>query len=255
MPEQVSHACDALTWLGHSTVLIEIDRVRLLTDPVLRGRIGPLVRTAPPVNQDALRGLDGVLLSHLHADHTHLASLRDVARSTRVLAPRPASGWLQRHGVPRVTELGVGDEVTVERLRVRATRAVHEARRRPFGHRAEPVGYLIRGSTSVYFAGDTDLFDEMSELRGSVDLALLPVWGWGSKLGPGHLDPDRAARAAAMIAPSIAIPIHWGTFAPGWQIKRPSDPQRPARDFAALAKRYAPAVEVRLLNPCERTRL
>ena len=102
----------AITWLGHATVLIEIDGVRLLTDPTLRGHIGPLVRIAPPVDPDAIGALDGVLLSHLHADHTHLSSLRDVARGTAIVAPRPAAAWFARHGLAGVAELGTrgGDE-------------------------------------------------------------------------------------------------------------------------------------------------
>jgi len=233
-------------------VLIEIDGVRLLTDPVLGARIGPLVRIAPPVEIQALGRLDAVLLSHLHADHTHLWSLRQVARSTAVLAPHGAGGWLSEQGIAVVTELRAGDETDVGALRVRATPARHDHRRRPFGPEADAVGYLSSGSSSVYFAGDTDLFDEMAHLRGSVDLALLPVWGWGPKLGPGHLDPERAARAASTIAPSIAIPIHWGTFAlPGHQRAR-SDPDWPVREFEQFCAREAPGVEVRVLAPGDR---
>jgi L-ascorbate metabolism protein UlaG (beta-lactamase superfamily) len=101
----------------------------------------------------------------------------------------------------------------------------------------------------VYFAGDTDLFDGMAELRGKVDVALLPVWGWGPSVGEGHLDPERAAAAVAMIEPRIAIPIHWGTFALPWA--RGGDRDRPAREFAELAAELAPGVEVPLLQPGE----
>ena len=245
----------AVTWLGHATALIEIDGVRLLTDPVLGDRVGPLVRVAHDVQTEVLGELNCVLLSHLHSDHTHLPSLRQLARSTPILAPRRAARWLHHHELRAVTELAAGEQTSVEGLQVRATLAVHAARRRPFGPQAEPIGYLVRGSRSVYFAGDTDLFEAMSDLRGAVDVALLPVWGWGPRLGPGHLDPERAARAASMIAPAIAIPIHWGTLAPGWRRRRSLDLQRPAREFAAHASRYAPKVQVRLLAPGERTEL
>ncbi len=89
----------------------------------------------------------------------------------------------------------------------------------------------------------------MGELRGQVDVALLPVWGWGSTVGPGHLDPERAARAAAVIAPAIAIPIHWGTLAMSRPAPRAADPEWPARQFAELAGQYAPDTEIRVLTP------
>ncbi len=233
-------------------MLISIDGVSLLTDPVLGSRIGPLVRIAPPVSEP-LGELRCILLSHLHADHTHLWSLREAVTSVPIIAPDGASDWLADRGIRAVTDLRPGQATDVGAVRVSATPAVHDPRRRPFGPQAEAIGYLVRGTSSVYFAGDTDLFDGMSDLRGSVDLALLPVWGWGPTLGPGHLDPERAAKAAALIAPRVAVPIHWGTFAPGWRRRPQSDPERPAREFERLARRYAPGVEVRVLQPGERT--
>src|SRR6185437_13977292 len=150
-------------------------------------------------------------------------------------------------------ELSAGDEVQVGSVRVIATPAVHDDRRRPFGKHAEPIGFVARGSVGVYFAGDTDLFDGMDGLRGVVDVALLPVWGWGPSVGAGHLDPQRAAQAAAMIAPKLAIPIHWGTFALPWARGGGSD--RHAREFAALVSEAAPEVEVRVLAPGESAEL
>ena len=91
--------------------------------------------------------------------------------------------------------------------------AEHEGSRGPFGASADAVGYVITGSEVVYFAGDTDLFDGMHEL-GPVDLALVPIWGWGPGLGAGHLDPVQAAEAVARIRPRLVVPIHWGTYFP-----------------------------------------
>jgi L-ascorbate metabolism protein UlaG (beta-lactamase superfamily) len=247
-------AC-AITWLGHATTLLEIDGVRLLTDPVLGSRIGPLVRIAPAPNMDGLQSIDGVLLSHLHADHTDLSSLRKVARDVPVLAPYPARAWLAPKGLRAVHDLRPGGVATIGDLRITATNASHDSRRGPFGPAADPIGYVVAGSRSVYFAGDTDLFGEMAELRGSVDVALLPIWGWGRTLGPGHLDPERAATAVATIEPAVAIPIHWGTFALGRPARRPSDPAWPAREFERLAQRAAPSVEVRILSAGERIEL
>jgi L-ascorbate metabolism protein UlaG (beta-lactamase superfamily) len=225
--------------------------VRLLTDPLVRRRAGPLVRVVAPVRPEATRDIDAVLLSHLHADHADLASLRRVGAP--VIAPRGAGAWLRRRRIREVREVRDGDEHPLGAVTVRAVAAEHEDRRYPWGPHAEPLGFVVRGSRSVYFAGDTDLFDAMSDLHRALDVALLPVWGWGTKLGPGHLDPGRAARAAAIIHPRVAIPIHWGTFA----MPRPLGPgaasDAPPQEFAQLAAREAPEVEVRVLAPGERT--
>jgi L-ascorbate metabolism protein UlaG (beta-lactamase superfamily) len=235
-------------------VLIELDGVRVLTDPVLRPRIGPLVRIADAPPEKATADTSFVLLSHLHADHADVRSLRTV--SAPIVAPGHAAGWLHRAGLTDVRELEAGQEIEVGGVRVIATPARHDAHRRPLGGpSAHPIGYVVRGSVSVYFAGDTDLFPEMARLRHRVDVALLPVWGWGRSVGPGHLDPDRAARAAAIIDPQLAIPIHWGTFAIGRPARRPADPGWPARRFAELTAALAPEVEVRVLQPGERIEL
>jgi len=242
-----------ITWLGHATVLIELDGVRLITDPVLRGRVGPLVRIVPGVGPGAIGVVDGVLISHLHADHLDVPTLRMLPRSGPVVAPKGSRAWLSARGISEVAELGAGDEMRLGGVRIVATPAKHDRRRRPLGAAADPVGYLIRGSRTVYFAGDTDLFQSMAELRGLVDVALLPVWGWGSRVGAGHLDPESAAAAASLIAPAVAIPIHWGTLALARPARRAADPGRPPREFVAFTARYAPSVEVRLLSPGDGT--
>jgi L-ascorbate metabolism protein UlaG (beta-lactamase superfamily) len=237
-----------ITWLGHATVLLEIDGVRLLTDPVLGRRVGPLIRVSGDAVEPAQLGrIDSVLLSHLHADHADLGSLRRLRAP--VIAPRAAGGWLRAAGIDDVRELAPGDEAEVGSVHVTATEALHDHRRRPFGTQAQPVGFVVRGSFGFYFAGDTDLFDGMCALRGIVDVALLPVWGWGPSVGEGHLDPQRAAQAVAMIDPKLAIPIHWGTFALPWA--RGGDSDRPAREFAGMVSELAPEVEVRVLRPGE----
>jgi L-ascorbate metabolism protein UlaG (beta-lactamase superfamily) len=243
----------AVTWAGHATALIELDGVRLLSDPVLRDHIGPLRRIASAVSPRVSAAIDVVMLSHLHADHAELPSLRRLGASSVVLAPFGAGRWLRRHGVQHVEELSPGEEVQLGRVRIVATPARHERRRRPLGVQADPIGFLARGSQALYFAGDTDLFDEMSKLAGCVDLALLPIAGWGPTVGAGHLDPQRAVRAAARIAPRAVVPIHWGTFALPWPAARGHDPSRPAREFSALMTNELPDVEVRVLAPGERT--
>ena len=206
-------------------------------------------RSAPPADE-VIEAPTAVLLSHFHHDHLDLPSLRRLGRGTRVLVPRGAGAFMRRHGFTAVAELGVGETETVGGVEVTAVEAEHSGSRGPLGPTAEAIGFVVRGSSSVYFAGDTDAFPAMSALAGTLDVALLPVWGWGPTLGPGHLDPEGAARVAAVLKPRIAIPIHWGTFFPIG--RRPADLlTRPPRDFAARVASLAPGVEVQVLDPGE----
>ena len=228
-----------LTWLGHSTVVIDVDGTRLLTDPVLRRRVWHLRRESE-VDPGSV---DGILVSHTHFDHLDRASLDRFDRSLPVVAPRGAGQLLRGWGFSRVREAVAGEELELAGVAIRATHAEHESSRGPLSARTASLGYVVEGPTTVYFAGDTDLFEGMAEL-GPVDLALLPVSGWGSRLPAGHLDPRGAAAALGLLRPRLAVPIHWGTFRTPFAA-RPDD--RPAREFAQAAAELAPEVEVRVL--------
>jgi L-ascorbate metabolism protein UlaG (beta-lactamase superfamily) len=248
---------DRLTYIGHATALLRLDGVAILTDPMLRGWLGPLHRQGPPPDPKLPELADLVVISHLHRDHLDVPSLRRIPPTTPVVAPRGAGAWVSRGGIERITEVGVGETVSVEDVELTAVTARHDGYRD--GHRGTPIealGYLIRrGGLTVYFAGDTDLFPEMSEL-GQVDVALLPVWGWGPSVGKGHLDPERAVRALEMIEPRIAVPIHWGTFYPaGLRWLRPDRLVEPPLEFKRLASRAAPEVEVMIVQPGGTTEL
>jgi L-ascorbate metabolism protein UlaG (beta-lactamase superfamily) len=251
MTDGSAPARDRIAFLGHSTVLVEVAGETLLTDPLLRPRVAHLRRYAPAPEPAA--AVSAVLLSHAHQDHLDLASLREIGTETPLLVPEGAGRWLERRGFAAVSELAVGETAEIGAASVTAVVAEHEGRRYPLGPRSESVGYVVRGSNSVYFAGDTGLFDGMAELAGELDVALLPVAGWGRTLGPGHMDSGDAARAAQLIAPRIAIPIHWGTFRPigpglGLTLGR-----EPAAEFARHVRGLAPATEVRILAPGEET--
>src|SRR5216683_1578987 len=241
-----------LRFLGHSTVLLELDGLRILTDPLLGARLGLLHRHAG----HGLPGLEGrpvdvVLISHGHHDHLHLPSLRRLPARTRIIAPAGLGALIARTGHD-VVEVRAGANVPIGGLRVDALHAEHHGGRPPLGPETSALGFRIAGSVRVYFAGDTDLYPAMGDLAGSVDVALLPVWGWGPRLGSGHLDPIRAAEAVVRIRPRLAIPIHWGTFYP-FTFARfwPHPLGDPPRDFAREAGRVAPATEVRILAPGE----
>ncbi|HEX6150883.1 MBL fold metallo-hydrolase [Nocardioides sp.] len=205
------------TWVGHATMLVELAGVRVLTDPVLTQRVGHLRRrSAPP---DArVRQTDIVVISHAHGDHLHRRSLRlvlEASPDTLVVVPRGAAVHLPATRSARVEEVVVGDVVEHGGLRIEVVPAVHSGRRGKFGaEEASAVGYVLGGDDRrLWFAGDTDLFPEMDAI-GPVDLAAVPISGWWRRLGPGHLDEERAVEAAVLVKAQRVLPIHWGTFSP-----------------------------------------
>ena len=245
-----------VTFLGHATVLLELDGVRLMTDPVLRGWIGPLRRRGGPIHPSWIQSLDAVLISHTHMDHLDLGSLALLPRNLRLFLPHEAARVVRRLGFQHVEEQSPGDTGEVGPLHLTATYARHVSTRLPFGTAAECLGFVVEGARRVYFAGDTGIFAEMSNLSDRLDLALLPVWGWGPRLGPHHMNPFQAAQALQLLRPRVAVPIHWGTLHPlGMGRTRPNFLRMPPGEFAEHAALLAPEVDVRVLNPGEVTRL
>jgi L-ascorbate metabolism protein UlaG (beta-lactamase superfamily) len=236
----------ALDFIGHSTVLVELDGIRILTDPVTRSRVGPLRRVEAVPHRDRLHGIDAVLLSHLHWDHLDVPSLRDLGRHLPLIVSAGAGGWLRGTGFGDVREVAVGDALDIGGVRIRVVPAVHSGYRPPLGPTAPALGFVIEGSRSVYFAGDTDLFVGMGDLGGPIDVALLPVWGWGPTLGRGlHMDPLRAAESLQLIRPTAAVPIHWGTYWPHAMGRVfPERLVEPPAAFAEYASELAPDVRI-----------
>ncbi len=235
-----------IVWIGHSTVLMELDGVRLLTDPLLRPRIAHLRRSAP-VAAGLRRGIDAVLISHVHWDHLDLASLALLGRGVPIVVPRGAGALLRRRRFSDVREVDEGDIVDVGGVSVIATHAEHASSRGPLARPSTALGFVVAGTRRIYFAGDTDLFDGMSALsEPPLDVALLPVAGWGPRLPAGHLDAEAAARALTLLRPRLAIPIHWATLMPAY--RRVPHRADAGEAFAAHARDLAPEVEVRVLG-------
>lgn len=247
-PDIVRGPC--ITYVGHATLLIEMGGVRLLTDPVLRARVAHLSHSSRRIQPGFLQNIDAVLISHLHWDHLDWPSLRRLGPQTRLIVPSGSGVYFKQHGFANLAELSPGQEARVGATTIQATIAVHDGRRHPKGPIAQPVGYLIHSHHTIYFAGDTDIFPEMAHLAAKLNVALLPVWGWGPTLGSGHLTPDRAAQALTLLRPQVAVPIHWGTLSPigmGWF--KPAFLTLPPLIFARRAAELAPEVTTHILLP------
>ncbi|BBH63904.1 membrane protein [Actinoplanes sp. OR16] len=242
----------SVTWWGHSTVWLADSGVTLLTDPLLTGRLAHLRRMAGPA--PVLPGApDAVLLSHLHADHFHVASLKAVPGSPALIVPRGAGAFtaraLGRAAAGRIVELAPGEETAISGVRVRAVPARHDGGRGPWSReRAAAIGFIVEGAARTWFAGDTGLFDEMTGI-GPLDLALIPVGGWGPTLGShGHLDAVDGAEALRRVKASWAVPVHYGTFWPvGFGRVRRHMFDDPGARFAEQAVRTSPDTRVRVL--------
>ncbi|MDG4863855.1 MBL fold metallo-hydrolase [Streptomyces sp. T-3] len=252
-----------ITWWGHATCTIEDSGTRVLTDPLFARRLVHLRRRRGDVPPPRATVADAVLISHLHADHLHLPSLAQLPRGTQVLVPRGALRAVRglrrvvTDGALRLTEVGPGDSTMIgDGLVVRAVPALHDGRRLPHGpQRCPALGYVVSGAARTYFAGDTGLFDAMADEVGEIDVALLPVGGWGPYLGHGHLDAARAAEALARLAPRSAVPVHYGTYWPiGMDAIRPHEFHAPGEEFVRHAARLAPQVTVHLLGHGESVR-
>jgi L-ascorbate metabolism protein UlaG (beta-lactamase superfamily) len=239
-----------LTYFGHATVLIEMDGIRILTDPLLRNRVSLLRRFSQLVDPTLYQDIDAIIISHLHIDHLDLPSLQQLNRKASIYLPYGSGKFVNGLGFNRIHEMKIDDTENLGPISIHSTFAKHRHWRYPLGPVADPMGFVLSGSSQIYFTGDTDLFPEMADISNNLDVALLPVWGWGPTISNGHLDPKRAAQALTLLNPQVAIPIHWGTMVPiglGWM--QPRFLLQPPVDFARIAAQLAPAVNVRIVPP------
>ena len=215
-----------VTWLGHSTAVVDLDGVRIVADPLLRRNNGILRRRGEQPSRPAWADADAVLLSHLHHDHAEVPSLKLFPGVPVLTAPDNAV-WVRRKGLDG---RGLADDEWFPlgadgRVEVRLVRAIHHSR--PMPHRPNAAnGHLVRGPSGVaWLAGDTDLYDDMEalpELAGApIDVALVPVGGWGPRLSPGHMGPRGGGRGL----PADRRPVR--------RTRALEDPARPGRRDAA----------------------
>lgn len=216
-----------VTWLGHSTVLLEIDGKLVLTDPVFGPRASPVTWMGPkrfhpvPIEPDQLPPLDLILISHDHYDHLDLPTISRLAgRETPWVTSLGVGAHLESWGVPaeRITELAWWEEADVGGVNVTATPSRHFAGRGPGASAATFwSSWALRGPRhSVWFSGDTGPWDEgfaeIGERFGGFDLSMIEIGAWNPAWGSIHLGPENAMRVHQQVRAKTMMPVHWGTF-------------------------------------------
>jgi L-ascorbate metabolism protein UlaG (beta-lactamase superfamily) len=232
----------AVTWWGHSSLTVEMAGVRVAVDPLLTDRLAHLRRRGVTPTAAAYDA-DVVVVSHQHHDHLHVPSLRRFGPDVTLVGPRGAERLLARAGVADVRTVAPGDELEVRGLVVQVLAASHPGNRHPWA-RGDGValGFRIEAAgRSCWYPGDTGPRDDMAEVA-AVDLALVPVGGWGPTLPDTHLSPESGAEAVRRVGATYAVPVHWGTFWPmGLERVAPGNHQQlfvsPGARFAAALGR------------------
>ncbi|HEY6827388.1 MAG TPA: MBL fold metallo-hydrolase [Gemmatimonadaceae bacterium] len=215
-----------VTYIGHATLLLELDGVRILTDPNFEPKLGRLLPrvSAPGIALADLPKLDALLLTHAHADHLSFDSLERLPRDIPLIAPPAVAKWLRRLGFDSALPLAPADSMRLSTVTLHAAAATHKGNRYGFDRwRSAANMYLLDGSTTTFFAGDTALVEDTHHLvertlwqRGrELDLALLPIgyapW-WKPGFRRGHLTHEDALELFERLRASVFVPYHWGTF-------------------------------------------
>jgi L-ascorbate metabolism protein UlaG (beta-lactamase superfamily) len=215
-----------VTWLGHSTLLLEVDGVRILTDPVFGERASPLSFAGPrrfhpvPVPIADLPPIDVLLLSHDHYDHLCRASITELAgRPLQVVTSLGVATHLEAYGMPaeRIHELDWNEAIGLPGVRFTATAAQHFSGRGLRDRNATLwSSWVIETARhKLFFSGDTGLFPELAQIgqtHGPFDLTLLEIGAYHPAWGDIHLGPANALIAHEMLRGKVLLPVHWGTF-------------------------------------------
>ena len=212
-------------WMGHSTILVEIDGRCILIDPVWSDRIGPLIGRKrfqkPPIQIDSLPKLDAVLISHEHYDHLDIDTILALAnRDTKYFVPLGIGEHLKDWGIPskRIIEMDWWDSNTLggQDFTIIATPARHYSGRWFSSIPTLWTSWTILGPRHrVFFSGDTGMlpvFDEIGRNYGPFDLTMIEIGAYHENLGDIHLGPVQAVDVHLSLRGKMLLPIHWGTF-------------------------------------------
>jgi L-ascorbate metabolism protein UlaG (beta-lactamase superfamily) len=224
-PQRVDDGRIRVTWVNHATMLVQMDGVNILTDPIWSERCspvsfaGPKRHRSPGLRFEDLPPIDAVLVSHNHYDHMDLPTLRRLS-GARIFAPLGNAALLDRHGVAAATDLDWWEERALsDRVRVTLVPAQHFCARAISDRNATLWGgFVISGpSGHAYFAGDTGWgkhFSEIGERFSGIRVAMLPIGAYLPRwfMKPAHISPAEAVEAHAVLGARTSIAMHFGTF-------------------------------------------
>ncbi len=248
-----------VTWIGHSTILVQLDGVTFLTDPSWSDIVGPFgligVRryTPPGIAFEALPRVDVVLISHDHYDHLDEATIRRLARTfdPRFLVPKGLQSWFADRGISKVTELNWGESMVVGGVQFVCTPAQHGGGRTLADQgRRLWASWAALGTKRFYFGGDTGYyrhFKDTGDALGPFDLAALPIGSYTPRATarPVHLNPEEALQAWTDLRATTFLGMHWGTYA----LAREPHDEPPRRIAAEVARRDLPPERIWILPP------
>lgn len=212
----------AVTWVGHASVLLSTPRTRVLTDPLFTNILYGLRRArAARVHASDVAEVGLVLVSHAHADHLHVPSLRLLPRGATLVVPPRCAHLVERLGFARVVVLEPGQDLACGDVVVTGVAAKHDGGGLLGGPWRGAGGYVVRAEgVTTYFAGDTAYFSGFAELgrRMRPDVALLPIAGYEPMaLREGHMSPLDALAAFEDLGAQLLVPIAYGSFPLGYE--------------------------------------
>jgi L-ascorbate metabolism protein UlaG (beta-lactamase superfamily) len=211
-------------WFGHSSVLIELDGIRIMTDPVFSKVVSPIPPLGPerfhrpPIALEDMTGIDAVVISHDHYDHLDMKTVQRLApQGTHFYVPLGIGAHLERWKVPlaQIHEMDWWEAIDHKGVKIHCTPARHYSGRKRMDNSTLWASWVIDGSRSVYYSGDTGYAGHFKEIRnrlGDMDLTLIKTGAYGETWLDIHMDPESAVQAHIDLGGGTLLPVHWATF-------------------------------------------